>query len=476
MQKTIFREIRRVCFCFLFLLGYSNAFALSITVNSNAAVNNVYTVLPGAYTISFTGCNGIAQIVNNTTNQILLTKSETSGSILVTGATPGTYSYTFNQATPGIGPGIVAKNFSVVVSANPTVVIHPKYVVLGVTYAPPGTGSSVQYSNTNLIGSTLTDKSSYENGTTISYSLSASANIFSIVNGTLKVSGSTEASQTFASSSSATVTTALQSSYKLGGMPLPASNQPSTYYTTINHDYDVIWVWLNPVAMYTAPSVGNIQFNGFAYDGNDPVNGMDVIPVQVGMLNGDIPMSASVAVAMSKNWEVNVAYPAGAGAGLTSADYAAILASDPFSSSGYVVNPGVANSADGRFSMTTPNANGAAWQTVSYIPGNLSESFSDTYSQSATNESSTAQSKSVTFGIEVSLQGNSSMGNFTSSLATSNKQTWTNTTTQSITNTSTSVASFTIVPPATGVVYNGPTTFEVYQDNTFGTFMFNPVR
>ncbi|PTT87924.1 hypothetical protein DBR42_10700 [Pelomonas sp. HMWF004] len=203
------------------------------------------------------------------------------------------------------------------------------------------------------------------------------------------------------------------------------ANQPSSYYTSISHDYDVIWVWLNPVALYTVQGAGNIQFNGFAFDANNPVGGMDVVPIQVGVLNGHFSMPASLQVALNRSWEKDVAYATGDGPAINAIDLANILAANPFTNPNYVVAPGVSVSADGRFGLTTPYANGSLWQTLSYLPGTLSESFTNTYSASTTVQSGVSNLRTVTYGVDVSVSA-SAVASLQASLKTSNSQTWTN--------------------------------------------------
>lgn len=52
--------------------------------------------------------------------------------------------------------------------------VNPKYVVVGVTYAPPGSSSYVQYTGTTSIGNTTTIASSFSNAVGFSVSVTAS--------------------------------------------------------------------------------------------------------------------------------------------------------------------------------------------------------------------------------------------------------------------------------------------------------------
>jgi hypothetical protein len=58
------------------------------------------------------------------------------------------------------------------------------------------------------------------------------------------------------------------------------------YDAPVNHDYDVIWIWLNPAVIFTVYSNGAVVWNGYGYDTTDQP-GMDIVGIQLGALNGD---------------------------------------------------------------------------------------------------------------------------------------------------------------------------------------------
>jgi len=96
------------------------------------------------------------------------------------------------------------------------------------------------------------------------------------------------------------------------------------------------------------------------------------------------------------------------------------------------------------------------------------------------NSSSTTKSASSThsqsYGVAQSVSAK--YADFSASLKVAGTMTWTNQQSSTIANTSTAtqIASFTLGSPCASCAYTGPTVFEVYEDNVFGTFMFNPVR
>jgi hypothetical protein len=353
----------------------------------------------------------------------------------------------------------------------PNVMIHPKYIVVGVTYAPPGPSSSVQYTQANLTQTTITDASSYLAGTTQTVSLSAGGKIFGAVNGSVVVSSTSSASQTTSSTNATTISFSDATSYRLTGPPTPTVS----VNTPINHDYDIIWLWLNPIAMYTvnASSPKLLQFNGFAYDMADMAR-MDIYPVQVGQLNGRIPMSASMVNVLSRSWAAsNQTFPAGGGPGLTAADYVNILAYNPYSNSAYSVPPTLITSLDKRYSLTG-TANGNV-QSFFYGPGQLTQTYSNTYVDSTIATQGVTLVNTQSYGVDVTTSVTAGL-TYSAALKTLNTQTWTNTQSKAITNTTTQINQLSIGSPCSSCAYTGPTVFAVYQDNIFGTFMFDPVR
>jgi hypothetical protein len=355
----------------------------------------------------------------------------------------------------------------------PNVTLYPKYMVLGVTYAPPGPSSSVTYTLSNALSTTVTDSSSYSTSTQLTTSLSGGGKIYGALNGQVDLSSSTTATQTATSSTSTTVSATNLTSYKLSGPPSP----PVSVNTPINHDYDIVWVWLNPVAIYTY-ATNLVTFNGFAYDEAD-LAGMDIYPVQIGMLRGTIPMDPSLKAELDRGWAASSQwYPNGGSPALTAADYADIMAADPYTNASYSVSPSARTSPDQRFTLVglTPSTGGTQLQSFIYAPGSLSETFSNTYVNSSSTTKGASSTHSQSYGV--ALSASLKYGDYSASLKVANTLTWTNMQSSSIanSNTTTQIASFTLGSPCASCAYTGPTVFEVYEDNVFGTFMFDPVR
>lgn len=144
--------------------------------------------------------------------------------------------------------------------------INPKYVVVGVTYAPPDSSSNVQYTGTASVGNTTTISSSFSAGVGFSVSIQASIKGWG-ASGSVTGTSSTDYTQGSNSSITTTLSKLTSLSYRTNGT--------GDAFSPVDSDYDTIWLWLNPVAVLTytpatSNSVAGIQWNGYGYDVNDP--------------------------------------------------------------------------------------------------------------------------------------------------------------------------------------------------------------
>jgi len=393
--------------------------------------------------------------------------------------------------------------------------LYPKAVVVGVTYAPPGDGtgaiSTVQYTGTSAVGTTTTEGTSFSNGVGFSVSAQGSTGTpggTTVAGGTLTLTttSSTEYTQSSNTSSSITLSKSTSTAYTTNGYPTtftitsgaapninPASIATSA---TINpHDWDVIQVWLNAEQIFTAfPANGNtpasFQWNGYAYDPTD-LAGPDVYPIQVGCLNGDFTVAycATQQGVLNRSWVAGEMSPTSE-SGVTAAgcpettvspsicpntqDAYNILAADPLAynpgSSAYTLlnlNPLPSTTSDGRFTQF-----GYPPNPVDYEPGQT-EGYTLTQmdTQTQSNGGSTQVNEKITVSEKVAV---GFLGLVQSSITFTQSDTmnWTNTWLNSLTTTQTVQDAFSIKgsnPPN-----YVPGEFIVYQDNTYGTFMFYP--
>lgn len=351
--------------------------------------------------------------------------------------------------------------------------INPKYIVLAVTYAPPGSQSNVNYSESTLLGNSTSIANSNNFQSSIKVSLKASTGVATGIfglQGTTTYSYSQGWTNEQDTSSSISLNKTTQIAELVRG---PSSVQG------INHDYDVIWLWLNPLALYDVlPGPDSVTWTGYDYDATDMPD-MDVYPVYVGYLNGHFAIPADVSQVLARTWAAGQTWGPGEGPGLTAQDFTKILAADPFSNPNYTVSvpAGSLTSSDGRFTVTGN-------QNVSYVPpppgGNpITQNYIESYATTTTQGEGSKQSLQVAWSLDQSVSvgfGKHFIASLTADTQYSRTQTWTYSWSTTRTNTTSQSASLSVTSPAATDNYTGPTEFVVYQDNIYGTFMFYPAR
>lgn len=368
--------------------------------------------------------------------------------------------------------------------------VDPKFIVVGVTYAPPGPSSNtwVSYANSSLVGNTTTTANSFTSSTAFSVSLKFSAQIPAVAKGSFTAAYSTTNSQTNKSTNTVTTSVQVQSGEKTAGT--------GSYFAPVDHDYDILWVWLNPVDLFTLGS-NKVVWNGYGYDATDQ-NGMDIVGIELGYLNGDFgTMPPQYASSIARTWAASQTFAAGAVPGLTSADLAQIASADPFSVSTYgtdyiTSNPPSPQTADYRFTeslCSTQNSESFGYDQAA--PSQAANIFTCTlaYTNTSTQAQEISSTASQTFSVDASFSESAFVVSLTADLKSSSTLSQTTDWQNSITKTTTSTASLSVQGPACNNVqpevgpcvpvydagYNEPTEFYVYQDNMYGTFMFAPV-
>lgn len=320
--------------------------------------------------------------------------------------------------------------------------INPKYVVLSVVYAPPGPQSNVNYGTSAVMGTCNSWESSFSTNTTLTKSFTVKIPVFGSLDG--KVSSSwTETSD---ASSSICVNKSTSSGILVRGPLDPNAG--------IDHNYDVVRLWVNPQSNFTATSPNGAQWS-FSFDQRDPANEVDIVDLYVYQLKNPSTIDPGTAQVLARTWAPNNAD--GSGPGLTSADYAAILASDPLAN-GLAIN-------STRFDLEA----GETFQYQPPPPGGqpITETFSESYQSTSTQGHSATDSRSVGY----SLSGSAGfLGWLNANFTASQNFTWTNKASVQATQTSGQSGSFSITGPPYG--YTGRVDVQVYQDNVYGTFMF----
>jgi hypothetical protein len=382
----------------------------------------------------------------------------------------------FATATPGVTAPCTPTPTPTPIPPPPTPtpvdgVIGPKFIILTVTYAPPGSASSVTYSNSTMLGTSNSVSNSFTNDVSLNASISSGFSIFGFgVNFTS--TASTDLQQESDSSSSIAVNETTTSSTQIRG--------PSSSALGVDHDEDIVWVWLNPVIHFVANSSTSFTWTGFGFDLNDPTGNTDILGIPVKYLNGHAAMPANIADVLARRWappinctsaDPNCGTNGTEAPGLTAADLAAILAADPFANPSYVVNVpnGGSCTVDGRFCRTT-NAN---LQYSPPPPGGqpTTQAFSMVHQTTATQ----GQGASSTYKVGFSSQFSAKAGFFadiSAKLTTADTLTWVSKWSSLNTQQVGQTAALSVTGPTVADNYTGPVEFEVFQDNIYGTFMF----
>lgn len=373
--------------------------------------------------------------------------------------------------------------------------VNPKYMVVGVTYAPPGpsTNTFVQYQKSTFVGMTQSVSHSFTSSNTNSVSLSYGFNIPLVASGKITNTYSTTNSQMTKNTSTVTTSMQVQSGEETFGT--------GNYFAPVDNDYDIIWIWLNPVAIFTIYTGNSVPvWNGYGFDGTDQST-MDIVGIPLGYLNGDFgTMPPQYATSLARSWAAKQIWPAGQGPGLTgpgpNTDLAAIAATDPFSVSTYGLDeigyiPPSPETADHRFTLSACSSQ-ASFNYDQAAPSTSAPIYTCqlTYTNLSTLASEIQTTYAQTFSVDNSFSGSGFLKAFSADLSSKTELTWQTDAQSSITTSTTSIASFSVQgPPCNNVIQNQgpcvpvydssgtqPTQFDVYQDNMYGTFMFAPVH
>jgi len=310
-------------------------------------------------------------------------------------------------------------------NAIATGTLRPKYYILSVLYSPPGanggkSGSAVDYASGSSTGSSTSTTSSFKAGLNVEAS-----HEFDI--GIVKLGATTQFN--------ANVTTTDVSSENITKSQTFDIKVPGPGADGINHDHDMFMLMLNPlvgVAVYP----GNNVFWTMGVDG--PV--MNIQSVYVGWLKNPSTMAAGVKQQLDA-------------AGLTPADYTAILATNPFAQGATAIDPN-------RF-LPTP-------QTFPYEPPFSAADPVFTSSITTQNVVNVTSMHTVQHQYSVTATASATLAGI--GLKASGNLEWTNSSAYGTSSTSTQSASATVGGPAFG--YTGSTDVLVYWDTLYSSFLF----
>ncbi|MCI0669627.1 MAG: hypothetical protein L0Y64_04115 [Myxococcaceae bacterium] len=333
-------------------------------------------------------------------------------------------------------PGTCDGNYTCVPTYTTTPgTIHPNYLITHVYYSPPGSSSTITYNQGNTFGSTVSLTNSFQQS--VQGSVSASGTIgIATVSGTVSVGsywGTT-------ASSERDVAFSVSASETIPGVT-----------DDINHDYDEIWLLLNPklnVTIKKVASTGVIASNEWSFAANqDPLTEAKPYVVYVGWLKNPASMPQNVKNVLNDN-------------GITESYYPELLKANPFSngsSPNQFMDP-----VRFEFIRTvpfTPRSNCSS-------PGSA---LSYTVSQVLTNSSSTELTQNFTTGVTIGAEvGFSAV--FKASLNVSNELTWSESTNSKLSYGSSTSQTLTVGQPS--CTYSGPTFLRVYEDKLWKTQVF----
>jgi hypothetical protein len=309
--------------------------------------------------------------------------------------------------------------------------VVPKYLVLTVIYAPPGTNgghstSSVSYGAGSSTGTTTSSSQTFKVSNSVSFEASG---------GILGNGGG--AGISFAYSRASTDSQSLEIKKSTSA----TINQAGPAQDGVSHDEDEIWLLLNPTVNLALSSSSAAWTLANATP--SPVQ-----YVHVGWLNGHQPMPAGVAAALQSG-------------GITSQDFPNILARDPLAGGSSSLDPTRFVSLNTTFPYEPPYSANDPVPTVTF-----------NISNSSTTTTGSAVEDTYTVGLTTSLSGNY-LEFAKATLKDTASWEWTNKSSQSIATGTSQSATLTVGGPAYG--YTGGTVMQAYLDTMYNTFVFSIV-
>lgn len=406
---------------------------------------------------------------------------------------------TFN----GSGYQIVVTPGAGLVSATITVpgYVNPKYVVVGVIYAPPGSKSVVTYTNSNTISNTSSVTNTFMSSFTRTVKVTRPGGLFGFLGGTQTTTNSTTLTQQSQTSDSVTASQTTTSGLQLSGPGSSNNCGPlASDFIGVDHDCDEIEIWINPVTLFTLTNNGQnnpvVQWNGYGFSSLDQTAPIDIVKILVGCLNGDLPTGGSMCAPplsqLRRSWAENENWPSGQGPGLTQSDLNNILAADPWgqckpnSPIGSGACPTFSNNS-GNFVLLPPQFTLSDLEDVPYSqasPGTATYTVSTTSSNTQGEESKTTFSQ--TFGVEDAFTGTDFLKGFGASVSESQTLEWNYEVNSSTTLSGTFTGMVNITSPACNgdpcnpayppnpLAFGTGTEFDIFVDNFFGSFVFVP--
>ncbi len=314
----------------------------------------------------------------------------------------------------------------------PPVLIHPRYLILSLLYAPPGCSNTSSADKCNPQGSVSYGANS-SNGTKVSASSSfQSGNTVEV--GTPVASESQGFQITTTDSTSETVT-------KTKGLILATTGTQDG----VNHDLDQFVLLTDPVV--TIQQTSSATLWSLAGSGGS----FNLLPVTVGELKNPSTMPQNLAKQF-------------AALGFTNSDYQTILAQDPFAYGGISVDPSQYSNrythTGLQLGYTPPDPNSCT--------GGLCPCVSSQYPISNTSQGTIGASVQAQYSVGYSEGSLEKTG-----LVSKTSFTWTINAALENTVSGSQTANLTLACPSPA--YTGPVEVDVYWDALYGSFLFAPL-
>lgn len=308
---------------------------------------------------------------------------------------------------------------------------RPRYMVLQVIYAPPGTtgssASSVVYGSESTAGTSVSSGSSFKS----SHKVTVSASV-----GVLGGSAGASASYGYArNSSNDTLLDIKKTTTNEIAVRGPGADG-------IDHDRDQIWLWLSPrlrVSFTKTAAAWTVV----------PNQTMELLFVFTGHLKNPSQMPAGVKQRLADHK-------------ITEADFPKILAANPFANGAAAIDPLRFQLLPTTFPYSPPFTQG---DPVTTLKTTISEAITQTNTSSVQTEH--------TVGMSLSFETPNVPLLAKASLKQESSWTWTQKSTKSASSTNKESASVTIGGPSFG--FQGPASIAVYYDVLYKTFLFAPL-
>jgi hypothetical protein len=308
--------------------------------------------------------------------------------------------------------------------------VKPLYYILTVVYAPPGTQgggtSSVSYGSGSSTGTTASTSNTFKQG----YSISATTTL----GNSLSIGGSFGYARNTSNTQALDIKKTENSTIAQKGPPADG----------IDHDRDIIYLWLNPLVNVSVSKSDKSVSWTF-----DDTTTAEIQFLFVGQLKDPTKISPGVLQALQRN-------------GITPNDFQDIMNADPFADGSTPVESERFVSLHTTFPYEPPFARGDPVPTFTYALNNSTAS-------TVGNSSSEDYQVGLTVGGDTNF-----LEIYKASVKTSSSWTWSSSNAEGATTGTTQSASVTVGGPSFG--YTGPTDIAVYYDVLYQTFAFAPVQ